>query len=323
MIWVEVLSRHHDVLARHRCEDDARIGRAYDNDVVLDDPYVAPHHVRLVRDEDGVLHAEDLGTVNGISTGARTGRQSRIALDGRQVLHVGRTLLRIRSPAFAVPPERVAGPAARTWPVIGLLAAVILVMAALTIWLNETRESQPSRYLLPVMGVAVVVLVWTMGWAVLSRIFTGVAHFERHLLIAQGGLLAFFLLDELSEYGAFAFSSRVLADGAYVGNWLLFAALCFVHLRAMGPRRVGAKAGAVAAVALAAIAAQSVSHLDEASTTGQQSYLQGLKPPMFRLKRAQPLDQFFGETDRLKGALDRARLEPPGARGWFDSDPDE
>ncbi|MEP6679602.1 MAG: FHA domain-containing protein, partial [Betaproteobacteria bacterium] len=26
------------------------IGRAYDNDVVLDDPYVAAHHVRIVPD---------------------------------------------------------------------------------------------------------------------------------------------------------------------------------------------------------------------------------------------------------------------------------
>jgi len=173
------------------------------------------------------------------------------------------------------------------------------------------------------LGVVAVVLVWTMGWAVLSRIFTGVSQFDRHLAIALVGLLAFFAFDELSDYGSFAFSSRVLADDAYVGNWLLFAALCFVHLRVMGPRRLAAKAAAVGAVALAAIAAQSVSHLDAASTVGQQSYLQGLKPPMLRLKRAQSLDQFFGETDRLKGALDKSRLEPPGGRGWFDSDPDD
>jgi signal transduction histidine kinase len=96
MIWVEVLSRHHDVLSRHRCDDDASIGRAYDNDVVLDDPYVAPHHVRLAREADGALYAEDLGTVNGISTGPRARRQSRVPLDGREVLHVGRTLLRVR-----------------------------------------------------------------------------------------------------------------------------------------------------------------------------------------------------------------------------------
>ena len=40
MMWVEVLSRHHDVLARTRCDDGARIGRAYDNDVVIDSQQV-------------------------------------------------------------------------------------------------------------------------------------------------------------------------------------------------------------------------------------------------------------------------------------------
>jgi hypothetical protein len=170
--------------------------------------------------------------------------------------------------------------------------------------------------------VALVVLVWTTGWALLSRIFTGVAHFDRHLLIALAGLLAFFLFDELSDYGSFAFSSRIAAEYAYIGNWVLFGVLCFAHLRAMGPGRQRTKGGVVAALALAAIAAQGLSRSDDTSTVGQQSYLQGLKPPMFRLKRPQSLDTFLGSTGSVKDAIDKARLEPPGGRGWFDSDDD-
>jgi hypothetical protein len=323
MIWVEVLSRHHDVVARFRCDDEARIGRAYDNDVVLDDPFVAPHHVRIARDEAGALYAEDLGSVNGLHDEASDERATRVALDGQRVLRVGRTLLRVRAPQFEVPAERAVGPVARTWPMIAALSLAVIGLSLLTLWLNETRETQPSRYFLPVLGVVLVVLIWTTGWTVLSRIFTGVAHFDTHLLIALCGLLAFFLFDELTDYGAFAFSSRGLADYAYVGNWILFAALCFVHLRAMGPRRIAVKAGAVAALAAAAITAQSVSRSEDSSLAGQQSYLEGLKPPMFRLKRAQPLDGFLGETQRLKDQLDKARLQPPGARGWFENDEED
>jgi hypothetical protein len=323
MIWVEVLSRHHDVVARYRCGDEAHIGRAYDNDVVLDDPFVAPHHVRIARDEAGTLVADDLGSLNGLYASDSDARATRVPLDGQRTLRVGRTLLRVRAPEFGVAPERPAGAVVRTWPMIAALALTVIVLSALTLWLNETRETQPSRYFLPLLGVVVVVLVWTTGWTVLSRIFTGVAHFDRHLLIALCGLLAFFLFDELSDYGSFAFSSRGLADYAYVGNWILFAALCFVHLRAMGPRRVPLKAGAVAAVAVAAIAAQSLSRSDVSSLVGQQSYLQGLKPPMFRLKRAQTLEGFLGETARLRDGLDKARLTPPSARGWFDNDEDQ
>jgi len=323
VIWVEVLSRHHDVLARFRCDDEARIGRAYDNDVVIDDPFVAPHHLRIVRDESGALFAEDLGSLNGLFATDSDTRQARVALDGARVLRVGRTLLRVRAPEFEVAPERAVGPVVRVWPAIASLAVIVIALAALMLWLNETTEAQPSRYLLPMLAVVLVVLVWTTGWSVLSRIFTGVAHFERHLLVALCGLLAFFLFDELSDFGSFAFSSRVLADYAYAGNWALFAALCFVHLRVMGPRRLPVKAGAVAALAMAAIAAHTVSRSDESSQAGQQSYLSSLKPPMFRLKRAEPLDTFLGNTDTVKQALDKARLEPPSARGWFDQDPDD
>jgi len=67
MIWVEILSRHQEVAARFRIAGtEARIGRGYTNDVIVDDPYVAPEHLRLFRDEAGGLVVEDLGTANGV-----------------------------------------------------------------------------------------------------------------------------------------------------------------------------------------------------------------------------------------------------------------
>ena len=54
MISVEVLSRHRDVVARYRSDASATtVGRAYDNDVVIDDPAVAAHHLRIFRDDGG------------------------------------------------------------------------------------------------------------------------------------------------------------------------------------------------------------------------------------------------------------------------------
>src|SRR5204863_8958613 len=81
LMWVEVLARDGEVLSRSRIDaTEARIGRAFDNDIVVNDPHVAPHHVRLLRDEDGALVAEDLGTINGLYAEHGAQRQSRIAL---------------------------------------------------------------------------------------------------------------------------------------------------------------------------------------------------------------------------------------------------
>ena len=66
MIWVELLSRHRDVAGRFRVERaEITIGRGYDNDVIVDDPYVAARHLRIFRDAEGRLVAEDLGSANG------------------------------------------------------------------------------------------------------------------------------------------------------------------------------------------------------------------------------------------------------------------
>ncbi len=77
MSWfVEHLHRDGSVLARVPVLDSGlpesaasiRIGRALDNDLVLDDPYCAAHHARLEIGIDGTARLVDLGTGNGIVT---------------------------------------------------------------------------------------------------------------------------------------------------------------------------------------------------------------------------------------------------------------
>jgi len=71
--------------------------------------------------------------------------------------------------------------------------------------------------------LTLLALVWTTAWAILSRIFSGQARFEQHLLIALIGLFAYSLYSELVDYSAFALTWRVLAIYQYVGAWLFFA----------------------------------------------------------------------------------------------------
>jgi len=279
--------------------------------------------VRILRDESGRIVAQDLGSANGLHVDDTGAREQQAVLDGNRVLRIGRTTLRVRTPEYAVAEERRVGPATRTVPTVTALAVVTIALACLSLWLNETEQSDFSHYLLPVMGMMLIVLVWTTGWAVLSRIFAGHLHFQRHLLIALCGLLALFLSDELTDYAAFAFSTRWVADDAYVAAWLLLGALVYFHVREIAPRHPWRKVAIVSGLAIAAIAAQTVARSDERLRVGQRSYLPGLKPPAFRLRT--PLDEnaFFSSTDRVKAAIDKARTEPPTGRGLLDSDQDE
>src|SRR3977135_4440944 len=93
MIWVEILSRHRDIAARFRIAGpEVRIGRGYDNDVIVDDPYVAARHLRIFRDERGQLVAEDLGSANGTFLDGGRNRLPTPIVDGGEPSPLGETL---------------------------------------------------------------------------------------------------------------------------------------------------------------------------------------------------------------------------------------
>ncbi|MCW5625267.1 MAG: FHA domain-containing protein, partial [Burkholderiales bacterium] len=106
VIHVEILGRLGDVAHRITLHHlPVRIGRAYDNDVIVDDPYVAPHHLRVERDADGALHAVDLGSRNGLHLLDPVRRVANTPVGGGERLRIGHTPLRIRARDFAVPAE--------------------------------------------------------------------------------------------------------------------------------------------------------------------------------------------------------------------------
>lgn len=317
VIWIEVLSRHHDVLSRHRCDGpEVRIGRAYDNDVVLDDPYVAPRHLRIRRDESGALLAEDLGSFNGIYLDRARKPVKQAALDGNRVLRIGHTLLRVRDAAQAVAPERAEPRRARVWPVAAGLVVVILGIEVLSLYLNETAEPKLSRYLVPLLSGVMFVLGWAAVWSVLARVFSGQARFERNLVVALIGVLAYSLYNELIDLSVFGFAWRSLLGYQYIGAWALLAATCFFHLRELGPKGLKLKFAGVAALAVIAVLIQTSGQSEVFGSVQREAPTRRLLPPEFRLSPGRNVEAFFADVGGLKGKLDRDRSRQPG---WIES----
>ena len=150
VMWIEVLSRHGEVAARERIEaPEARVGRAFDNDVVVDDPHVAPHHLRIYRGEDGELVAEDLGTLNGLYPEHGAKRVTRLPLAREPGIRIGRTTLRVHDAAHPVAQEKLLTPprAHASWAT-GLVGALFIALLLLQ-WLNLTAEPSANVVLLP------------------------------------------------------------------------------------------------------------------------------------------------------------------------------
>ena len=322
VMWIEVLARDGDVRARQRVDsEEARIGRAFDNDVVVDDPHVAPHHVRIFRGDDGRLVAEDLGTLNGLYAEHGAKRVPRLTLDGQPGFRIGRTTLRVHDGAHAVAPEKALTPprAHAKWDVVLTLALVLLIL--FLNWLNMTTEASANIVLLPMLSLATALAMWTGLWAVLSRVFFGQAQFALQLRIAVTACIAIVLWDLLTETLSFSFAWRTIADHAALGAWAILGATIYAHLAAIGPRHMKLVVSVVMALVASGAAMQAVTKSEMRETIGQRASLGDLRPPIFRMVPLATADEFFSEAAETRARVDRARTkEPPqsGSVGDFD-----
>jgi hypothetical protein len=316
VMWIEVLARDGEVLARERIDaPEARIGRAFDNDVVVNDPHVAPHHLRVYRGEDGELVAEDLGTLNGLYAEHGARRVERLSLARESSIRIGRTTLRVHDAAQPVAAEKLLTPprAHAAWS--ASLAAGLFILILFVNWLELTAEPSANLVLLPLLGLATALAVWTGLWSVVARIFSGQAQFALHLRIAVTACIAIVLWDQLTEITSFAFAWREVVEYAGLGAWAILGATCYMHLRAIGPRHMNVVAGIFMTLIGTGAAMQYVSRWESRSQTGDRATLGDLRPPMMRVRPLASADEFFKAAEETRIRVDRARLKepPPGA----------
>jgi hypothetical protein len=307
MIWVEILSRQRDVTARYRiAARQVRIGRGYENDVVVDDAYVAANHLRIFRNQTGQLMAEDMGSANGTFIEGSKVRLTSIALHGSNPIQIGQTFLRVREVHHAVELERIARPERRILPILLAVVLMMLVLgvAALKVWLSETSEPLASSYMTPLLTLVAIPVVWAGLWAVLSRIISGHFRFLRNLLIGLSGLFAVMLFDPFAEFSAFALNWLVVDAYEYVAAWLMLAVVCFLHLREISRARLWLKGAIVMTVLIAAIAAQTLQQMEEFSDDGRQNTAHFLMPQALRIVPVSDQTAFFNEIAKLKADLD-------------------
>ena len=312
VMWIEVLSRDGTVAARSRIDrDEARIGRAFDNDVVVDDPHVAPHHLRIFRDEGGELVAEDLGSVNGLFSEHGAGRVPRLALAREPGIRIGRTVLRVHDAAHPVAPEKpLTRPRAHaSWAAgltLGLFAMILLVN-----WLDLTNQPSANSVLLPLLGLATVLAIWSGLWALLSRVFFGQAQYSVQLRIAVTACIALVIWDQIAKTFSFALAWREMSEYAGLGAWALLGATCVAHLHSISARHMRAAQVVVVVLIATGAAIQYFGKSEARNLVGQRATLGDLRPPGFRLAPPATSEEFFQRAEGVRQKVDLARVREP------------
>lgn len=314
VIVVETLDPRGGVRSRTRVAAlPATIGRGYDNDVMLDDPFVCPRHVRLSMDEAGQLVAEDLASVNGMRLAGQHGRMDRVLLRSGATIRVGRTTLRICDCSLSVAPTLVDGPPApgllrylRSRRVALLLTATSLAVLTLNTYLSSFERMSLATALGATIGIAVGVTAWSGLWALASRMIVQRASFLAHFALAQTIVMVLVIQSAVAEWLAFFFpQAAVQSVLQVVGGTALVVALVAGHLALASSmaRRRRWRAAAIGGVALAAVSALFVT-MDEEEFDSGMSYSAVLKPVRAAWVRAITVDDFSRVSADLKREVD-------------------
>ncbi|MBC7955252.1 MAG: FHA domain-containing protein [Cytophagales bacterium] len=307
---LEVLDRdgsvRHSVSVR---EWPLRVGRALDNDLVLDDAHTAAHHFSVAPDDQGVVQLIVGDSINGLQVEAlRMLAGERLPVgDTPPLLTLGRTHLRLRLASHALAPEQALS-ATRVLrqglPTLAWLA----VAAALVMGFGTWLESDPDVFAKALGSSSIyavgVALGWVGLWTLLSKVFTRQGHFGWHVRVLLIAMLAWQAMLAGTSLLAFAFSWPWVTDFSFMLAYLIFGSMLYFHLQAVEPHhprrtRAFAMASVVMGVGLSLWFNQ-----QSGDRLGAELYMNHLFPPAVRV--AKPVDtlSFMQGAAALQTVLD-------------------
>lgn len=229
-LMLEISSPLFDGASRYRriASFPATVGRAFDNDVVLSDPYVSARHLSIEPDGNG-WSVRETGNENGLSLHGHNVTGGRVLVTSGDTVRIGHTELRFYAPDHAVGAAQrlettspmllwLAQPRSAGVCIAGALAATIL-WAYLNVWTD-----QPGA-VLSGAGVAAMslIVVWAAFWSAAGRLLH-----RKPAFLGHAALISLYLVTNAIGWGGETYAEFLLDGyaGAIVG-YMLNAALLF------------------------------------------------------------------------------------------------
>jgi hypothetical protein len=243
-------------LQRHQVSGSTlSVGRGYDNDVILNDPYLCARHLSLQVDEQGRWQAFDNHSVNGSFTENQKPLTNGRVIESGDVISIGKSYLR-----FIYPQQSVA-PAIRLSGLEGLLnwlSSPMVVIAIFSIYIgmlfgnyyiSSAVEIKTSQMLSSVFARFTAMSLLPLLFSLLARFFKHDARVLTQVVVWYCFFIIFLLVNGLGTLISFNSNQDWLSSGfSYVTQvGLLFSILWATFYIAFhqSPRRRTMIAGAI------------------------------------------------------------------------------
>jgi hypothetical protein len=305
---IEQVSRSKKLLQRHQVEGSMiNIGRGYDNDVILNDPYICAHHLSLNVGEDGRWQVCDNDTVNGSFTERQKPLKGCESIESGDVISIGKSYLR-----FIYPHQQVA-PAIRLSGLEGLLNWLSSPMVVITVfciyigmlfgnyYMGSAVEIKTTQMLSNVFFRFVVMSLLPLLFALLARLFKHDARVLTQMVVWYSFFIIFLLFDGLSALINFNSNQSWMSNGfSYITQitllFSLFWATFYIAFH-QSPMRRSVTAGAIT------IGIYALSYLYNAGNSSdfnpKPMYDNTLLAPEFAISTPVSIEQFIADSESV------------------------
>jgi hypothetical protein len=317
---VEVVDRTGHVQARVRVERlPFRIGRALDNDLVLDDPYVCPHHAELRGEE--TLELVDCSSRNGSFFGAERARRERIGLGEGCELRLGHTHLRFRAVS-----ERLAATLADPmtgsrwlgldrwrWGIAALAGSAAVVVGEHIV--GSSQALRPGVMAGATAPALIVLALWALSWSLVNRVVAHRFHYVGHLVIGCLAVIAGSAMETVGAYLGFAFAAdeTVSALNVLIGA-VLIAVVIFGHLRLISTGSSRRLLAPAALVGLAFLALMTLPDAADDRFSSEPRFTRSLKLPAAAWRTGRTSETFYADAVVALDAADAEAEESDEAK---------
>jgi hypothetical protein len=314
-IVLELLSRKNIPLKHYKFDQDyVCVGRDFNNDLRLDDPYVCPSHMLVAIDpESGKLIVNDCQSTNGIKVNNKFVRQA--TLNSHDVIKIGRTRLRIidtKVPlAEAIPLSELEENL--SWLNQSFLAICLLFVCLsfllLSKYLDSVQEFNLIKALPSEIGQLAVFCIWPLCFAILAKVVKKESHIVSQfsltwiVVLLVNGLI---LLQKIAIFnvhpGEWFTWLELILFAFVVGSFIWLSLFIAFH---QTNRRRNIIASSMTLIILAPIYALGFLNSDEFNA--RPRYNPVLLPPTYNITSAVPTNKFitnaqdlFTQVDKLK-----------------------
>lgn len=302
----------------HRLHDfPVTVGRSLDNDIILSDPSVSPHHLRLDLDVSGQLQVENLSEENGTRLNGKRMEDGAVLIEAPAKLRLGNRRARIVTRDMDVAPTSVRHCSGWLSVLCNPVWSVVLVL--FTLLVNVYDSFVQTIFQKDLIYYVSNLLPSVLGLMALTLLIAGVTRLAIHrwevgpaLSLAALFMLIPQVLGEVGHFFDYFFTSNVPGETLItLNNFLLVPLLLYIYLRRVNHSAPLAALGIAFLLSSPLLAYQASDFVDKLTIAGEFSgnaeFNRTLCAKDMRLQPTIALGDFLSNADNALAAPETQR----------------